>query len=498
MTTWPSFTVAILSHRRPHLLGRVLAAVAQLDYPRFEIVVVGDRPNLADFDLPGRLAGQIRYRCLVRPNVARARNIAVEAAAGEIVAFCDDDAVPEPDWLRALAGAFHHPKVAAASGTVLAGNGRSVEWQGRFFSSSGRDGPVEMPQDGLVFADPDTQVAKDRYLGVIGANCAFRRRAIVQAGGFDEAYAYFLEETDMAIRLARDGWSAVFVAGAVVHHARAANASRTAAGVPRNLFQIAASKAHFCCQYLTADRVPGELRRFRDERLHRLDRHLRRGQLRYRAVRRLERQLERGLTAGGRRTAVLPLTPGLDRPAFARFHRSEPALRIALIVGWGPKVGRLRRLARRLAADGQSVSWIDLAPGLSRPRVDFRDGLWRHRSGTWRLNEIFNLSHAFAEVDRIAPHRSFDVILRPGVPAPGANAIALTVPGIGPLTSYSPDRASALSIEVREALVTALIGDSDNLPPRQNRGRFAFPLDEVFLPTNPDQSPARRLPMNRT
>ena len=48
----------------------------------------------------------------------------------------------------------------------------------------------------------------ERYLSLTGANSSFRRRALLDVGGFDEAYAYFLDETDVCLRLAEAGWRA--------------------------------------------------------------------------------------------------------------------------------------------------------------------------------------------------------------------------------------------------------------------------------------------------
>ena len=52
-------------------------------------------------------------------HVARSRNVGVKVAAGDILAFIDDDAVPEPDWLEQLAGAYEDPRVSAAGGPVF-------------------------------------------------------------------------------------------------------------------------------------------------------------------------------------------------------------------------------------------------------------------------------------------------------------------------------------------------------------------------------------------
>jgi GT2 family glycosyltransferase len=468
VTHWPRITVAVLSHRRPHLLRRVIGAVAQLDYPDFEIVVIGDRPTIGDHGLSPGMARHIRYHCLEEANVARARNLAIALAGGEIVAFCDDDSAPEPDWLRALAVPFRQPCVAAASGTVLGADGLRVEWQGCRFDHAAREWPDPPPDGAAVrITDAASQTSTGRYAGLIGVNSAFRRSAVLGSGGFDEAYRYFLEETDLAIRLARAGWSAALAPGAVVHHLREQNDVRTARGVPRSLYQIAASKAHFCRRHMPAHLVEAELARYRAARMARLDPHIRLGALRAGGLRRLERQLDRGLAEGLAREPVLPLSPADAPGAFAAFRRAagEPVLRIALLSGGGlGPVRRIRPLARCLAAAGHPVSCFTFVPGPQRLRVTFSDGVWQHRGGTWRLDRR-PAALAAAEMARVAAHRNFDVIIRPG--AHTDDAARLHVPGQPAPLSVSPARPGAtLAPETMPLLERALAGipDRENAP----------------------------------
>ena len=386
MSDWPRITVAVLSHRRPHLLRRVIGAVAQQDYPQFEIIVIGDQPSLDAYGLPPDTARQVRYHVHEAANISRARNLAVALAGGEVVAFCDDDAAPEPDWLRALALPFRQPQVAAVSGTVLAADGLTVEWQGRWFNHAAREWP-EPPGNSPAFRTTDarTQTTTGRYAGLIGVNSAFRRDAVVQAGGFDEAYHYFLEETDLAIRLARIGWFAALAPSAVVHHLREQNETRSATRVPRNLYQIAASKAHFCRRHMPANHVHEELERYRRARMAELDPFVRRGALRSDGLSKLEDQLDRGLIDGLDRKSILPLSASDPVPDFTAFRRtgSDAVLRIALVSGWGiGPIRRIRALARQLAAGGHLVSCFSFLSGPQPARVTFSDDYWLHRGGT--------------------------------------------------------------------------------------------------------------------
>src|SRR5262249_15888424 len=100
-----SFSIVINTHPRPERRAATLQSVRQLDYRHCEVCVVrGPTPDgTAEILAPWR--GKIKVaQCPLR-NLAASRNIGIALSAGDIVAFVDDDAVPEPEWLSDLAGA---------------------------------------------------------------------------------------------------------------------------------------------------------------------------------------------------------------------------------------------------------------------------------------------------------------------------------------------------------------------------------------------------------
>jgi len=454
----------VLSHQRSHLLALVLSAIAQLDYPEFEVVVVGDQPTLSGYGLAPVHRGAVKYRHFAEPNISAARNIAIGLAAGEIMVFCDDDAVPEPDWLRVLIRPFSDAKVGATAGTVLASDGLRVEWQGSRFDRGGAE-VLTVAVAQTVVTDALSQTQSGLFVGLMGANCAFRREALLGVGGFDQAFRYYLDETDMALRLAGAGWSIAMAPGAVVHHRREANAARSALRVPRNLRQIAASKAYFCRRHLPADHLEVESQAFRAARLADLDRFVRLGALRGAGRRRIDNQLRAGLAEGLERQADLPLASESAPPAFTPCHQSHtPALRIAVVTGLGiGPVRRLRWLARRLAGAGHAVSCFSFLSGPHPRRVSYLRGVWLHTGGTWRLDHIDHgrrlisrASRSAAEIARVAGHRGFDIILTgDGKAAPPATRLAL--PGHrGALRIRSTGNSARSLVDAARTLQTSL------------------------------------------
>ncbi|MEM7744325.1 MAG: glycosyltransferase family 2 protein [Pseudomonadota bacterium] len=413
----PKVTVAVLSHRRPTLLWRVLDAVARLDYDNFEIVVIGDQPDLSAYGLPDWLSDQIKYRAFTGANICRSRNLALELAGGDVLAFVDDDAVPEPDWLKRIVPAFAFPGVAGAGGLVRRKDGVGVEWDGGVFDREAVERRLPVSDDFRIF-DADSQIADNEFIGTIGANSAFRREAVLSVGGFDESFRYYLDETDLMLRLAYAGWDAAFVRTAEVHHLRAANDARDRLRVPRNFYEIAASKAYFCRRHLPGPDVLTALDRFRRSKLHEVDPYVRLGLIRGGERKELQRQIKNGLVEGLSRDPGLPLSTQFSEPAFKRFVPQAIELSVAICAGWGPKLFRSVALARSLAAAGVNVSYFSYMPGRAAPVVQFSDGVWWHRGGTWRRGKHLNGKRLFsraaraeAEIARVHARRSFDLVL---------------------------------------------------------------------------------------
>ena len=75
---------------------------------------------------------------------------------------------------------------------------------------------------------------------------AVRRDVLAALGGFDPAYHFYLDETDLNMRLAQAGHATALCPRALVHHGFAASTRRRKDRVPADLFDIGASWAVFC------------------------------------------------------------------------------------------------------------------------------------------------------------------------------------------------------------------------------------------------------------
>lgn len=369
-------SVIVVSNGRCDALRRCLTGIGQLRYPDFEIVIVADTIAIRKIAATS-LAGRIKLLTFDAQNISAARNLGIEAAAGEIVAFIDDDAVPEPTWLTHLAAAFDDPAVSAAGGFVRGRNGISWQWKAQSVDRTGQGHPIELNSTGPVVLHP----VSGRAIKTEGTNMAFRRDVIARIGGFDPAFRFFLDESDLNMRLARAGHATAIVPLAEVHHGFAASARRRRDRVPRDLFEIGASHSAFLVRHCPQAGRAGPAAAFASEQRQRLLRHMVAGRLEPRDVRRLMVGLAKGVEAGWARTptALPPLARAAEgiRP----FAPSAP-FAPRLIAGPWRKRSSIRQNAAREVAAGHVTTAMIFSPTAMFGHVRFtEDGYWEHSCG---------------------------------------------------------------------------------------------------------------------
>ncbi len=215
-----SCTIVVCTRNRPEHLERCLAAVSRQNYPSYEVLVVD---NASDGDQTRNVALKYNTRYVVEGVVglSRARNQGLAHSRGEIVAYIDDDAVPEPDWLSCLLEGFSAPEVMAVTGRVfLPVNANLAKYRMHPFTSPEAPTAESSTLDSRMPGWFDR--VNFRGLG-IGANMAFRRAALEKLGGFDvrlgrSAPLKGCEETYAFFSLISRGYQVAYACRAVVHH----------------------------------------------------------------------------------------------------------------------------------------------------------------------------------------------------------------------------------------------------------------------------------------
>jgi GT2 family glycosyltransferase len=200
---WPRVSVVVCSRNGTSTLVDCLEGVTALDYPDYEVILVDDGSTDGTAEL-GRQFG-VRTIRMDHGGLSSARNLGLELATGEIVAYLDDDCRPDRDWLTYLAATFMVSPHVGVGGPNLAPEG---------------DGPIA----DCVAAAPGGPIhvlVSDREAEHIpGCNMAFRRKALLAIGGFDRQFWVAGDDVDICWRLQQEGWTLGFSPAAVVWHHR--------------------------------------------------------------------------------------------------------------------------------------------------------------------------------------------------------------------------------------------------------------------------------------
>jgi glycosyltransferase involved in cell wall biosynthesis len=204
------------TYNRRALLERVVESILRQRLPpeRYELIVVDDGSTDGTAELGAELAarGNVRFVRGEHRGVAAARNLGIRQAAGDIVAFTDDDCLVPDDWLARLADGYaQHPEVAGVGGGIT---------------------PPPEALARSAIARYELHVTRDLYgardAEVLGGfdcpaggtnNMSYRRSALLDAGGFDEGFPPFVwgEDADLKLRLTRAGGRLLYVPVAVIH-----------------------------------------------------------------------------------------------------------------------------------------------------------------------------------------------------------------------------------------------------------------------------------------
>jgi GT2 family glycosyltransferase len=369
-----SVSVVIPTYNRVGGLQDVLNGLRRQTMRSFEVVVVNGPSTDATAEYLDFLGDAVRVLENPERNLSRSRNLGIAAAAGELVAFLDDDTIPDPRWLEQLVAPFADERVAGVGGLVLDRTGVRVQWRHLTVSRTGEhDFEPEPPLDRFVAPGADP------FLYVAGGNCAYRRAALAAVEGFDEEIEYNFDEAEVCLRLLDAGWRLVSLEDAVVHHHYLPSHQRTATAFTDPFFAVK-NRVYFGLRHGDGGRVSAgplasanrELARLRvtarrEARAGRLSaaalaHHLGRADAGYHAG------LQRALRGGRRGRRFPPPDPAAFRsyPVLA----PEGRRRVALLA---PAPG-----APALADEGHDVHVLRVVAGDVPYRIDYDAGVWVH------------------------------------------------------------------------------------------------------------------------
>lgn len=214
MMARPTASVVIATYQRPEYVRECLEHLARQTVPPARIIVVDASPDTRTQEVVAGFTG-VEFRRNERGigSTATSRAIGISDVAEDIVAFVDDDAYAEPEWLEKLLRPYADERVTAVGGRARNGQpGEEREGIGQIGQLL-PDGRLT----GFFAADPGKAVEVDHLLG---ANMSVRMNAVRELGGIRDFYpgTCLREETDIALRMRRAGMTIVYTPDAVVRH----------------------------------------------------------------------------------------------------------------------------------------------------------------------------------------------------------------------------------------------------------------------------------------
>ena len=200
---WPKVSVVVCSLNGAATIRDTFEGLEALEYPDYEVIVVNDGST----DATPEIAAEYDFKLISTENrgLSNARNTGWQEASGEIIAYIDDDAYPDPHWLQYLAHTFMTTEYVGVGGPNLAPPG---------------DGPIADCVANAPGGPVHVLISDTGAEHIPGCNMAFRREALAAIEGFDPRYRAAGDDVDLCWRLQARGWEIGFNAAAMNWHHR--------------------------------------------------------------------------------------------------------------------------------------------------------------------------------------------------------------------------------------------------------------------------------------
>jgi glycosyltransferase involved in cell wall biosynthesis len=213
-------SIVICTANRCVSLEKTLASVEQSTYRAIEVVIVDasddDSVEQLILGIKSRYSFLISYLTVEQKNISVSRNVGINHSIGEIIFFLDDDAIaPHPTVEDSL-------RTYDKYGECCAGVGGTVRDMTRpGYPLQFHHGITNIYSNTIAIRDANSvnqNCPKGPWFnGLMGANSSYRRRCLIEIAGYDEFFEYFLDETDVCLRLIRAGYE-IHYSDVVVDH----------------------------------------------------------------------------------------------------------------------------------------------------------------------------------------------------------------------------------------------------------------------------------------
>jgi glycogen(starch) synthase len=397
-------SVVINTFNRCQSLEQTLRSLQQQTYDAFEVIVVNGPSTDGTREMLATWADRIIVADCPVANISKSRNIGIQASSGEVVAFIDDDAIPEPDWLEKLAAPYKDPRVGGVGGIVWDHTGVALQYRFSLCDRLGRTTFTGCRPDPFA-----THARADSFIYLQGTNSSFHRHVLERVGGFDEEIEYYHDETDLAARISEIGSCLVPLPDGAVHHKYLASHLRTPDRTVLEPYPIVKNSWYFALVNGTGRYPREEILRHLDTLTADVHDHAvtarRNGRMSAAQREYFHRRVEEGRAVGRERgesltrklASIAPADPDRFRP-FPTLRPSGPRLVTCFVTNEYPPegfggIGRFTNdLAEGMSARGHQVHVLTRSP--DNDRVDWENGVWVHRIRSRPANDLQGVSCA--------------------------------------------------------------------------------------------------------
>lgn len=204
-------SIVICTYNRAPFLNRTLKSLSKLEYKNFEVIVVNGPSTDETDSILDKYKNSIKIAKNEITNLSISRNIGIRLSAGDIIAFIDDDAIPDKYWLNDIVSLYTDKTIGGVGGKVYGPGDNHFQFERGYVDIWGNsDGKYVGPD----YNDPNG----DRFNMMLGTNATFSKEALIKVCGFDEYYDYFHDESDLCLRIIQAGYKILNHDEAYIHH----------------------------------------------------------------------------------------------------------------------------------------------------------------------------------------------------------------------------------------------------------------------------------------
>lgn len=213
-------SIVICTADRSISLEKTLLSINKISHSLFEVIVVDASSNQETVKMLTVFSKQVSWPLKIatveQKNISISRNVGIKLASGSIIAFLDDDAIPPPEWIEKLLATYslYGDKCAGVGGAVRDMTSYNYPMQYNRGITNIISHTIPIRTDNSINYN---EINGFWYNALMGANSSYRKDLLEKINGYDEFFEYFLDETDVCLRIIQAGYQ-IHYCDAIVEH----------------------------------------------------------------------------------------------------------------------------------------------------------------------------------------------------------------------------------------------------------------------------------------